>query len=408
MARQFRSYTGPMPAGPPLSQIRGFRGEATWDFDSALVRDPAYPHGEPRLAVVVAAAGTSIARGTFQARALPTPQMVVDLADAQQHRATVLPAGEVVEPDAPIVAAVARGTTVGRFATILQSSNVAVCDPRTRAWTNTGSAAKVTPRRLRALALAAGAADDFQAFFVGDDRAVYAMRSLRSGGWSAPAAMGSHFVAHSFAQLAATSRVANSVDVFTIDDAGKLATVAWSLQDRNPAWPGTRSLVLEPGASVLFPHTAIAAVSPSANKLHVFAVGTDLRLYCAELTQGAWSAVRALGAPTDLVSPHARIAAHAQSATRVEVAVTTDTGDLRVHTLTGAAGTVWTETLPTLALTNRTATDPAAGWRINPFGDLAIATVDGGTMVWAAGVAPGYGQTLRRSLAAGSRWERIQ
>ena len=266
----------------------------------------------------------------------------------------------------------------------------------------------MTPRRLRALALAAPVAGDFQAFVVGDDRAVYAMRSLSSGAWSAPAAMGRGFVVHSFAQLAATSRDATSVDVFTIDDAGKLATAGWSLHDPNPVWPGTRSRALETGAGILFPHTAIAAVSASASKVHVFAVGTDLHLYCAELTQATWSPIRRLGAAADLVSPHARVAAHAPSATLVEVAVTTDTGDIRVHTLTGAAGAVWTETTPAVKLANPAATDPAAGWRINPFGDLAIARVDGDTMVWAAGVAAGAAAALRRSLAAGGRWERIR
>jgi outer membrane protein OmpA-like peptidoglycan-associated protein len=423
VARQFRSYTGNMPAGPPLASIPGLRAVPSWDYNSAPVRDPAYPHGEPRLAVAVDAAGTAIVRGVFAARAATTAAcMAVDLVDSRQRQTTTLPACELVEPDAPIASATFPGMSVSRLATILQSNNVGVCDTSTRTWSSTGSATAVVPRRLRALAMAAFGVDDFQAFFIGNDRALYAIRSLAGDPWSAPVRMGSPLLVHPFAQVAATSRAANSVDVFAINEAGQLSTMWWSPRDRNPVWPGTQLLPLEAGPSVLFPHTALAAVSPLPSKLLVFAVGKDLRLRLVQLTNTAWSPIQTLGGVTDVVSPHARIAVHAPGAARVEVAVTTDTGKVRVHSMAGAAGRTWTETLPAVELPDpepaappgfrppapSALTEPAFGWRINPFGDLAIGTVDGITMVFAAGIRPGATTALRRSLAAGGKWERYR
>jgi hypothetical protein len=46
----------------PLSQIQGLLPpQADWDFDISFVRDPQYPHGEPRYLVQ----GNTILRGTF-------------------------------------------------------------------------------------------------------------------------------------------------------------------------------------------------------------------------------------------------------------------------------------------------------------------------------------------------------
>jgi hypothetical protein len=424
VARQFRYFVGNMPAtGSTLAKIVGFTPVITWDYDSAVVRDPAYPNAEPRLTFAIDPVGPAIVRGVFVPRSsADPPQMSIDMVDALTPLSTSLPASKFVEPDAPIAQASFTAANESKLASILQGGSICVCDAFVRSWSDTNSSATIAPRPLRALAYAAFAADDLQVFFIGNDRSLYGIRSLAGGAWSAPARMGAPLVVHPFGMLAAASRAATTVDVFTINDAGLLSTAWWSPAD--PTWPAGNLQPLELAPSAFFSHTAIAAVSAAANKLHVFGVGADRRLRYVEFTDTTWGAVTALGSADQVVSPHTRIAAYAPSATRVEVAVLSDAGNVRVHAIanSGAASAAWSEVTPPTELYSpdpaapagyvppdpSALTEPAYGWRINPYGDLAIGAVNGNTMVFAAGVSPGATAALRRSLAAGGVWERYR
>jgi hypothetical protein len=129
--------------------------------------------------------------------------------------------------------------------------------------------------------------------------------------------------------------------VFVINSAKLLTTVSWAAT--STSWPGATSQPIETGPAMFLPTTALAAVSATPTKLHVFGVGNDLKLRYVEYTEGSgWGPVAALGTAMDFVSPHTRIAVHAFSATRVEVAAISDTGNLRIHALVRSWST-WIE-----------------------------------------------------------------
>jgi hypothetical protein len=427
--QQFRSYTGKMPiAKSPLAlAVPALNPIATWDYDSALVRDPSYPEAEPRIAL---APGPIVIAGRFSARTVggagDPPHMIIDKIDSAGRSSLALEVTvplklKFPEPDAPIVSATFPGTTRSDFASLLTTGDIAAFSSDAGTWSPIGSITAAPPamRRLRAMALAAFAADERQLFFVGSDRLLYGSRQKGATPWTTPAALGT-FTVHPFSNLAAATRLASasgsaaSVDVFALSSDGLLSTISW-----NPAmatWPGSQSQALETAASLLT-GTSLAAISATPDKLHVFGVGADRRLKYAEWTDGSgWGAVTTIGA-TSPVSPHTRLAVHAPSPTRVEVAAVSDQGWIRIYALE-ASGGIWTEQ-PSLTLNNPAAlapkgytpppaaspTENAYGWRINPFGDLAIGSVAGITTVFAAGIKPGQTAVMRRSTATGSTWE---
>jgi hypothetical protein len=353
---------------------------------------------------------------TWQDISTQKPRMTVEMLTPAGHTPVSVSPGAVLEPDAPIVQATFPGAQQSYFASILDTNDVAVFDSSGLAWTSTGSSAKVSPRRLRALAFVLFAAADQQIFFIGNDLVVYGLRN-NGGVWGSPAALGAAQV-YSSAMLAAASRAATSVDVFTFNSAGLLTTCSWT--PAAPSWPAVNWQAVETTATSAFlPMSAIAAVSADANTLHVFAIGTDLRLRYVEYTGGAWSAVKVLGAATDLAFTHTRIAAHVPAAGRIEVVVMDHLARARLHTLNNVAGS-WTEALPPVVFESpldkaaagyapaaaNGLTDDAYGWRLNPYSDLCIAVVGGSTTFFAAALKPGMTAVLRHSTAAGSAWQR--
>ncbi len=427
VGRQFRSYTGSMPvAGSAITTtVAGLNPYGGWDYDSSVVRDPAYPSADPRVAAGVApgsSPGTSdpvVIEGKFTARtSTDPPQMTVDMIGPAGHANIPLLPSTYVEPDAPLARVTFPGAQQTSFATVLTTGDIAACDSAGRTWLNTGSAATIQLRRLRALAFAAFTGTDLQIFLVGQDRALWALRNA-GGAWGTPAQMGGALRLHPSALLAATSRATASVDVFTFNDAGLLTTSWWSTT--SASWPDSNSQVLDAAPGLLLPTSALAAVSAAANKLHVFAIGKDQRLRYIEFTNTNWGALQTLGSPTQFVFPHSGLAALVISATRVQVAVIADNGNLRVHTLDGSSG-AWAEVSPAQEFSPPLAAAPAGytppapgvsvetayGWRINPYSDLSMSMVNGSPMIFAAGLQPGQTAALRRSTAPGSEWERYR
>lgn len=361
VGRQFRPFSGAMPAtGSPLATgIVGFTPISSWDYDTSAVRDPSYPSGEPRIALGV---GPTVIEGRFTPRNADPPQMTVDMIDPTGHLNVPLIPAQFIEPEAPLASATFPGATITNVASFIFTTatpptlDVGVFDTGSRTWLNTGTSQTVTPRRLRALAYATFAADDLQVFFIGSDGALYGIRSTGGGPWGAPAVMGAPLQAHPFASLAATSRAATSVDVFTINSSGLLTTAFWA--GGGAPWPGSNSQVIEPGPAIFLPTTSLAAVSAAANKLHVFGVGADLHLHYFEFTDPTWGGVATLGGATDFVSPHSRVAAYVVSPARIEIAVLSDAGKVRIHAL-AASGTTWTEQLPYVEFDTPAAIPPA-------------------------------------------------
>jgi hypothetical protein len=427
VVRQLRSYSGNMPiAGSAITAaIPALTTYNTWDYDSSLVRDPAYPSADPRFAPGVAPPSSPgspdsvIVEGKFTTRtAADPPQMTVDMTQPGGHVNIPLLPAQYVEPDAPIAVATFPGAQQSNFATVLTTGDIATCDSAGRTWLNTGSSSTIQARRLRSLAFATFSATDLQVFFVGQDRAIWAIRST-GGTWSAPAQMGGGLRLHPSALLAATSRAGNSVDVFTFNDSGLLTTSWWG--SASTTWPDSNSQVLDPSPGLLLPMSALAVVSVSVGKLHVFAIGKDQHLHYVEFTSTTWGTVQTLGAATDFVFAHSRIAALAVSSTVLAVAVIADNGNVRVHILNGSSGT-WTEQGPATEFNPppiaapagytppapAVLTETAYGWRINPYSDLYLTLENGITVIYAAGLEPGQTAVLRRSILFGSEWERYR
>ncbi|HEY4940105.1 MAG TPA: hypothetical protein VII56_01650 [Rhizomicrobium sp.] len=418
MGRQFRNpktISIPPDNSPLATTAPIIKQVLNWDFNSALVRDPIYPEAEPRIAL--AADGTLVA-GVFSPRdasGTPKPQMNVSLLMANGPLVVPAPA-QYVEPDAPIVPAMYHGAGKSYFASVLRNGDIAVFSVPNPTWQTTNSSATMISRRLRRLAFVASDVGNLSLFYVGGDSLLYGMRRTSdTSSWSPPLATGAALRVHPFGAVAAASRATTSVDLFTLNSAGLLTTILWSAASAN--WSAT-SQALEVGSGTFLRTTALAAVSATATTLHVFGVGTDLKLRYVEYTgANGWGSVNTLGGATDFVSPHTRIAAHAFSPTRVEVAAVSDTGNVRVHALV-YSGTAWAEESPRKELPppetvkpagypvpgGTAATEVAFGWRINPFGDLGIAVVSGVTTVYAAGIARGAMAVLRRTIVGGSEW----
>jgi hypothetical protein len=424
--RQLRSYTGNMPiTGSAITTaLPALNTYNTWDYDSSVVRDPAYPSADPRVAAGLAPSTTPmpdpvVIMGTFTARtSTDPPQMTVHVISPTGNLALPMSGSQTLEPDAPIAQVTFPGASQSNFASVFSTGDIGTLDTVTFLWTSSGSSTTMQLRRLRALAFAAFTATDLQVFYVGQDRSLWAIRNT-GGTWQTPVQMGGALKLHPSAMLAATSRAATSVDVFTFNDAGLLTTSWWA--GTSTTWPDANSQILDPAPGLLLPMSALAVVSAAANKLHVFAVGKDLHLRYVEFTSTTWGGVQTLGDATKFVFAHSRLAAVVVSATQVQVAVMADNGNVRVHTLDGSGGT-WTETLPVQEFNpppiaapagytppaSTVAVETAYGWRINPYSDLSISIVNGNSMVFAAGIKGGQTAALRRSTAAGSEWERYR
>jgi hypothetical protein len=111
------------------------------------------------------------------------------------------------------------------------------------------------------------------------------------------------------------------------------------------------------------------------------------------------------------------MAVHAPSADRIEVLAITDDGKAVLYPFTRTGGTLEPGAREVIAeppaaakgsapATSQSGRASAPGWRLNPFGDVAILRGAGGaTVVYAAGLKGGQHQILRREIASAGAWE---
>jgi hypothetical protein len=328
----------------------------------------------------------------------------------------------VVEPDAPLT--LFPHTHDMLLATVLNDGGIGV-STRTAAagWGLINRIAGTVPalRRSRAIEGVSNAVSHAHLFFIGADDRLYVKRLQNTAGaaWSDGQIVNNELRLHPFSSLTGEARRADTVDTFFIDDGGLLTTAYWA-RWFTTAFPGFLVQRLQAAASLL-PGTALASVSPHFDHLLVFGVGNDQRLHFASFVQGpGWTAVTPMGAAQDLVGVHTRLAAHATSATEVEVAALTDSGDLAIYPVR-RTGTTWTAGARRVigqppALTGAATAPPAAavmhtaaGFRINPFGDLAILRLAGETnsTVFCAGLHAGRARTLRWNAGATDAWQQF-
>jgi hypothetical protein len=90
------------------------------------------------------------------------------------------------------------------------------------------------------------------------------------------------------AKVASVSRDPNKLDVFVVGNNGRIYTAAWDKKVNESEWRGWWSI----GELVAPPGSAISAVSRDPNKLDVFVVGNNGRIYTAawdqNVSQGKW------------------------------------------------------------------------------------------------------------------------
>jgi hypothetical protein len=421
--RQFRFYTGdlPMQNSATARRLRRWRRVQTWDFDSSFVRNPAFPEAEPRVSVLangasgraLVAARTFTARGTGATAGAPTAQLTML---GPRAGATLAAAPDTsLEPDAPTV--LWKQDHDAMLCTFLNNGRLGIASlAADGSWSAIAAIGGSAPalRRIRALAAASPGPVESMLFLAGADHRLYLKR--RSAVWDDAVAVNDDLLLHPFSRFAAAARGADNVHAFCVDQAGLLANASWARTGS-----GFTIVRIETVPSLL-PGGALAAVSPGRDDVLVFGVGSDLRLRFASFVGGAgWSAPASAGRDADLIGAHTRLAAIAVDEAHVEVAALTDAGKavLYLFVRNGAAWVAQNRIViedppaPAAARARRprpqagTGLQPADGFRINPFGDLALLRAPGAQagVLYCAGLRSGEARVLVRDLAAGGSWQ---
>lgn len=421
LGRQFRFHKGaraelPMRGSATATALPRWRRIETWDYDCCFVRDPARAIAEPRLAGLGEGLSTRILRGRFALAPQVPPQQRLDQVEPLLPIVRVDPF-VVTEPDAPLLLAQVGGRPA--LYTVLVNGEIAEArvDPQGQ-WGPGGSLGPPpTPaaalRGLRALGVASHRADDSHLVYVAENNLLHARRRAATGAWGAAVQALAQPRVHPFSDLAVCARGAAEVVTLFIDEQRRLTATSWLGTSRN--WPAFQARALEQAPSLLR-GTALAAVSPTAADLLVFAIGQDRRLRFAALNErGVWSAITPAGDVAHRLGAHGRLGAFAAGDASVIVCALTDAGRLAVYRFSrGATG--WTPAprevfeppaaaaaLPILA---------AAGWQdgagctLNPFGDIVVGRQSAtATFAYCAGLRGGAPVLLRRDLSATGRWE---
>lgn len=424
VGRQFRFYTDKLPAtrSATARRLSSWRRIKTWDFDSAFVRNPAFPEGEPRLAVFSRAGLALVTARSFVARGAgttPTPPsaLLTTLAPGG-NTALTLANGVTLEPDAP--SALFQPGADAFLCTVLNGGGLGIATlSATGTWTTIDTIAGTVPalRRIRAIAAISRLPTEAMLFMVGADHQLYVKRQQGTAAWEDGVAVNADLRLHPFTRLAATTRGGDTVDTFFIDNAGLLTTAFWA-RWFTTSWPGFLAQRIETAPSFL-PGGDIAAVVPQRDDILVFGVGTDLQLRFAFFVNGQnWTPPASVGQAADLIGAHTRLSAVAVDATHVEVAALTDAGQAVIYPFQ-RNGTTWTPQPRIVvadppALTGAIPTppqgavlQPADGFRINPFGDLALFRAPGAqaSVLYCAGLRGGDAKALMRDLAASGAWQ---
>lgn len=425
--RQFRFYTGNLPQrGSTAARTHPtLVPTSTFDFDASLVRDPAFPIAEPRIAPVSGRAEPTVVLGSFteptrSGRSAHSAAMDLSVVGNGARASPLASAtGLELEPDSPVLAVPTQLPDTLLAVTIHNT----VVERRliTGTWTTWRLVGQPPPalRRLRTIAAVKRPDGTTYLFTVSTDHRLYAQRRGTAGAWSAPAPMAGPLRLHPFSMLAATVR-ADQVEVLGIDSTGALFNAWWS--PLATTWPGDAHTLVAGAPSTatagtpgLLVGSALVVVAPSATSLLAFGIGRDLRLTLAEFRTGiGWQALRALGQTDDRVTPHARVVAQVVSPNLVEVAAISHDLGLVIHRLHLSQGRWESDQPVTLtaippvaapgasALRQRdnasSATQPAIGWSINPFGEVALGRTSGARSFV---VVPGLPASAPRTAALG-------
>jgi hypothetical protein len=187
--------------------------------------------------------------------------------------------------------------------------------------------------------------------------------------------VGSRTLARNHRKVKGT-RGADTADAYFINWNGLLSRATWPT---GAPWPQFVVESFETAPSLL-PGSALAGCAAGQDYL-VVGVGSNLRLRAVSFVQGSgWGTLVAIGQPQDLIASHGPLAAHAITDTTVMVAALTDAGQVATYMFQRADGTY-------TAAARQLVPDPPAlsgavpttrelvatnGFRVNPFGDLAL------------------------------------
>lgn len=278
-------------------------------------------------------------------------------------------------------------------------------------------------RNPRAFACAhVGEFDRLRVFFVADNDRLFALSGLLKHddtvAWAETAEQPNpKFIVHPFSALAVAGRGGVYVHAFCLGHVGRLTEISWGF------WGGRKWRVqrLETSRELLL-GGALAAVSPSYDRMLVFGINRSLQLAMKSWGDSGWDSLKTLGKKEDKVFAHSRLAVHAVSKDEIEVAAMTDRGNPCVYRLTwDATAQAWTAAartvikLPTQAVAAESPPaptakiQPAKDCRINPYTDLAIVREPGQTQstLFCAGLLKAKHALLRCRLGAGPGWELI-
>ncbi len=387
IGRQFRSYTGNMPkqtVTPPRAIAR-WPAVSGWDYNTSFVRNPAFPEAEPRFAVLPRAGQALTVAGTFAARAAgppATPPMSRIGAQSATGNAEIpLATGITVEPDSPLL--LFDAGPAARVCTVLAGNRLGVGElSASGTWTSIDAMGGTVPqmRRIRSLAAFSRSASESTVFFVGADHQLYVKRKQGTSAWEDAAAICATGL-HPFSRIAACAR-GSVYEVYFIDQAGLLNN-AFFIVGGTSTWPAFQSGAVETAPS-LIPDGPLAIAAPSADTVLFFAVGLDWRLAYGAFVQGqGFGGVLRTGQPQDLLTPHTRLAVNKINNSTLEVAALTDSGQAATYVFqrTGDTWTPHPRTVvadpPALAgnpppVPRGAVVQAAQGFRINPYGDLAL------------------------------------
>lgn len=429
LGRQFRFHAGSgdrqnPPADIPLEgsaterRLRQrWRRVRTWDYDASFVRNPASAIAEPRIAALGDGPAFRLVRGRFAFSASGTiPLQHLQQAEPPTLDPLMVDPFTPVEPEAPLVPAEV-GARAALY-TVLTNGEIgeAIGDTAGR-WGPLGSigAGDPPPRTPRALGVAARSAADAHLVYIAENGQLHAKRKAHNQAWSRAALALAAPLAHPFSSLAVCPRGGQMVFALFIDGTGLLHAAHWARSFSS--WPAFQVQALEQTPS-LFRGTALTAITPRPEDVLVFAVGRDGRLSFAVFNEGSgWSRLTPVGAATDRLGAHSRLAAYAMDDRTVEVAALTDAARLAVYRF-DRNGNAWTPA-PRTVLDDPPALRPgrttaemtrlrdAAGCRINPFGDIGLGRPAGAvtTRVYCAGLADAQNVLLTRDLGPGGLWQ---
>lgn len=424
IGRQFRFYTENMPAtGSAVARrLNSWRRIQTWDYDVSFVRDPAFPEGEPRLCVLLRAGLPLVTARTFVPRGpgtTPTPPTAQITTLAPGGNTTVPVAAAVtLEPDAP--STLVQPSADLFLCTVLNGGGLGIGSlSATGTWSDIDTIAGTVPtlRRIRALTSASRDNTEAMLFMVGADNQLYVKRKAGTNAWEDGVAVNTDLLLHPFTRLAAGTRGGATVDTFFFDNAGLLTTAFWA-RWFVAGWPGFLAQRLETTPSFL-PGGALATVVPQMDTILVFGVGADLHLRFAYFVNAQnWTPPASVGQPAEFIGAHTRLAAIAVDETHVEVAALTDAGQAVIYPFE-RSGTTWnpqariviadpaavTGAIP--APQQGAVLQPADGFRINPFGDLALFRAPNAqaSVLYCAGLRGGNTNVLMRDLATSGIWQ---